>query len=189
MRLFAAVVPPAAVLQELESVVAEHRAAWPMLRWSSPQQWHLTLAFFGEVDDGLVVRLGQRLERAARHHGPMPLALSGAGTFPRSAQRARVLWIGVHDEQQGMPGLAASVAAGARRIGVDSDDKPLLAHLTLARGRREPVDVQALVADLDPFQGTEWTATEIQLIRSYSGPNPRYDTLGKYSLVRKPRTG
>ena len=87
MRAFVAVFPPAAVLTELDAAVAPLRAAHPELRWTPVDQWHLTLAFLGEIDDGVVGNLGERLERAARRHAPMSLALGGGGRFGD-----RVLW-------------------------------------------------------------------------------------------------
>ncbi|HEX5812494.1 MAG TPA: 2'-5' RNA ligase family protein, partial [Pseudonocardia sp.] len=54
MRAFVALVPAAAVLDELAAAVAPVRAAHPDLRWTPPAQWHLTLAFLGEVDGDTV---------------------------------------------------------------------------------------------------------------------------------------
>src|SRR2546421_5205342 len=46
MRLFVAVWPPAAVL---EQIAALPRADEGGLRWTTPDQWHVTLRFFGSV--------------------------------------------------------------------------------------------------------------------------------------------
>src|SRR5215213_8941768 len=65
MRLFAALVPPADVLDELEAFTAPFRAEWPDLRWCERDLFHVTLAFFGEVDDNVLELLQPRLERAS----------------------------------------------------------------------------------------------------------------------------
>ena len=87
MRAFVALTPPAAALAELEAAVAPLRAAHPDLRWTPATQWHLTLAFLGEVDERVLPELTERLARAARRHGPLRLALGGGGRFGD-----RVLW-------------------------------------------------------------------------------------------------
>src|SRR5215831_1700906 len=183
MRLFVAIALPADAAGELDRAVAPLRLAWPELRWTGRDAWHLTLAFLGEVDEELVGKLGDRLQRAAARHGRLSLSLGGAGAFPTAA-RARVLWTGVRGDRRGLAGLAGSVAAGARRAGVPSaqERRRYEPHLTLARCRA-PADVQTLVATLASFAGTPWTASEIYLIRSRLQDQPRYETLGAWPLL------
>ena len=61
MRLFVAIAPPPAVLDELESRVAPLRPAWPVLRWTGQEAWHVTLAFLGEVSEDTAAALGPRM--------------------------------------------------------------------------------------------------------------------------------
>jgi 2'-5' RNA ligase len=182
VRLFVAVTPPALALDELEAAVIPLRAARPDLRWSSPQSWHVTLAFLGEVDQPAVTALGARLERAAGRHAGLSLAAAGGGAFP-TAPRARVLWTGIRGDQAALGRMAASVAAGARRAGAPPPDerRRFRPHVTLARCR-EPADVRALVTALAEFSGSAWTADRIHLIRSHLGPRPRYESLGDWPL-------
>jgi 2'-5' RNA ligase len=192
MRLFVAVTPPAAALAELEAVVAPLRPGWPQLRWTSTDAWHVTLAFLGEVDDGVLPGLRIRLERAAHRHPGRELSIRGAGAFSAAA-RARVLWAGIHAEQAdrgssqaghaALAALAASAAAGARRAGAPSPDegRKYRPHLTLARSG-EPADMRPLVQALAGFAGADWRATEVHLIRSHLHPRPRYEILGIWPL-------
>jgi RNA 2',3'-cyclic 3'-phosphodiesterase len=184
MRLFIAIAPPAAAVDDLEAAVAPLRPAWPQLRWTSHDAWHVTLAFLGEVDEVVAARLTPRLERAAGRHPTLGLAFGGAGAFPGKA-RARVLWTGLHGDRRELAALAASAAAGARRAGVpqQGEGRPFRPHLTLARCRA-PAEVTPLVAALTGYAGTPWTAERIHLIRSHLGPaaGPRYEDLGSWRL-------
>jgi 2'-5' RNA ligase len=92
MRAFVALIPPAGALSELDDAVAPLRAAHPDLRWTPPGQWHLTLAFLGDVDESVLPDLIERLARAARRHRPMELAFARGGRFGD-----RVLWTRVVD--------------------------------------------------------------------------------------------
>lgn len=178
-----AVVPPQRVLAELTDAVVPLRAARPELRWSSPESWHLTLAFLGEVDEAVVASLATRVERAAGRHPVQRLAVRGAGAFPRPS-RATVLWAGIEAGGRALEALADSVAAGARRVGAPpaNANRRYRPHLTLARCR-EPADMADLIERLEQFAGTPWTATSVSLIRSnLGGAGPRYEQLGTWPL-------
>jgi 2'-5' RNA ligase len=186
MRLFVAIAPPPAVLEELDSRVAPLRPAWPVLRWTGQEAWHVTLAFLGEVGEDAAAALGPRLERAAHRHPGLCLSFGAGGAFPAPG-RARVLWTGLHGDRRALEALARSVAAGARRAGAPPPDegRRFRPHLTLARCR-EPVDVGPLVDSLAGYAGAPWTAAEIHLIRSHqpvqSGAHPRYQSVGTWPL-------
>jgi RNA 2',3'-cyclic 3'-phosphodiesterase len=184
MRLFVAIAPPTAVLDELDLLAGPLRANRPDLRWTSREAWHVTLAFLGQVDEAAVGRLLPRLERAARRHRCFPLAFCGAGAFP-SAGRANVLWSGLSGDRGALAHLAESVTAGASRAGAPPPDKGrrFQPHLTLARCRM-PADVTELVAALAGYQGQSWTADRLHLVRSRLGATegPRYSTLASWPL-------
>jgi 2'-5' RNA ligase len=182
MRLFVALALPAAVLDDLDTACAPFRPLRDDLRWTSREAWHITLAFLGEVTDLSLTRLMPRLERAARRHQPLCLNLSGSGAFPAAA-RANVLWSGLSGDHRELGDLAASVTAAARRAGAAPPDsgRRYRPHLTLARCRA-PADVSSIVAGLEGYQGPDWTAEEIYLIRSKLDGHPRYETLGTWKL-------
>lgn len=184
MRLFVAIAPPPAVLDELDELVEPLRDGRGDLRWTSRQAWHVTLAFLGQVDETATARLLPRLERAARRNPPITLGFAGAGAFP-APDRANVLWSGLSGDRGALARLAESVAAGASRAGAPPPDRGrrFQPHLTLARCRM-PADVTALVAALDGFQGQPWTADRLHLVHSRLGATdqPRFVTLGSWPL-------
>lgn len=183
MRLFVALVPPPEALAELEAAVAPLRPDWPRLRWAAGDRWHVTLAFLGEVAEPVPDDLGERLGRAARRHEATPMAIGYGGAFPAS-RRAQVLIAHVvADEPARLAALAASVAAGARRAGAPPPDegRRYRPHVTLARCRK-PADLRPLVGALSEFSGRRWQPDHIELIRSETGPEPRYLTVGRWPL-------
>lgn len=179
-----AIALPQEAASELDEVVAPLRPAWPDLRWTGRDAWHLTLAFLGEVEEAVIAGLAVRLERAARRHPRLSLSLAGAGAFPR-ANRARVLWTGIQGDRRELGLLAASAGAGARRAGAPpaTSGRGYQPHLTLARCRA-PADVNSLVGTLGGFAGTPWVATEVHLIHSRLSAHPRYEVIGTWPLRR-----
>src|SRR5688500_1446784 len=111
MRLFAALLPPPSVLDELEEVLAPHRAERPELKWIRRELSHVTLAFFGETDDLAYERLVPRLERVAGRYPEVSLSFAGAGAFPGGGTHARVLWTGIYGDRRTLARLAASACA------------------------------------------------------------------------------
>ncbi|MDX2295771.1 MULTISPECIES: RNA 2',3'-cyclic phosphodiesterase [Streptomyces] len=186
MRLFAAVLPPAAPLAELGAVV-DGLHALPgayALRWTSRPGWHFTLAFMGEVDDALLPDLHDRLARAARRTPPFGLRLHGGGHFGR-----RALWTGAAGDLDGMRLLAERADAAARRAGVPMEEhRRYQAHLTIARARGEDVPLTPFVDALHHFEGTRWQVGELALVRSnlpvsgVPGEQPRYETVAAWPL-------
>ncbi len=175
MRLFAALtLPPKAT----EWLVARQQTAAgiaPHLRWALPEQWHLTLAFFGDVEPRHVEDLSARLARAAARRPALSLGLADPGTFG-STRRARVVWQGVGGDVDEMRALAASCRAAGRRVGLSADGLAARTrfrpHITLARVS-PPEDVTDVLGALTADDYPVWTAHEAVLVRSELGAGPR----------------
>ena len=186
MRLFAAVLPPEDVVAELAAEVAELRKlpGAEALRWTGRPGWHFTLAFYGEVDDGVVADLSARLERAARRTGPFELAVRGGGQFGHG----RALWAGAEGDVQALRLLADRSEAAARKAGVPmGEHRRYKAHLTVARSR-DAVDARPYVEALGGFASRAWTVAELVLVQSnlpksgVPGEQPRYEAVARWPL-------
>jgi RNA 2',3'-cyclic 3'-phosphodiesterase len=183
VRLFVAVRPPSAAVRELSAVLDDARLAVPGLRWVAPPNWHLTIAFLGDVEPAQQPDVEVRLARAALRHEPMAMRLAGGGQFG-----GRVLYAGLQGDRAGLVRLARSVQAGARRAGVSVDERAYRPHLTVARSSR-PVDLAPAVAALSSWSGLAWSASEVLLMSSGppegSGHPPTYAELGRWALGRE----
>jgi len=195
MRLFAAVLPPEPALAELgEWVDALHGLPGAdTLRWTARTGWHLTLAFYGEVDDGVRPELDTRLARAAHRHHPHDVRLAGGGRFGD-----RALWAGVEGDHVALRRLADSADAGARRAGIAMDrHRPYHPHLTVARNRsthththttHTPTRLAPFAEGLTGFAGRDWTVGALSLVRSHPpapgvpGERPRYEVVAAWPL-------
>lgn len=186
MRLFAAVLPPQDVADELALRVAELRRLPDAdgLRWTGVPGWHFTLAFYGEVDDFVVPELSERLERAARRTSSFSLAVQGGGQFGHG----RALWAGASGDLAELRLLAERAEAAGRKAGVErGEHRRYKAHLTVARSR-SAFEVRPYLKVLDGFAGRTWTVEDVALVRSnlptagVSGEQPRYEVVGRWAL-------
>jgi len=149
----------------------------PGYRWVTPDSLHLTLRFLGNVQAAALEAVRDRLEgvRAA----PFRLALDGRGVFgPRAAPR--VVWLGVGEGLDACAALAASVEAACQAAGMEPEERPFRAHVTLARqiGERE-----RLPALPDPPELEPWTVEDFVLYESRLRQQPRYVPLDRYPLA------
>jgi 2'-5' RNA ligase len=183
MRLFAAIEIPADERERLSAHVARCNLDRPDLRLVDSALWHLTVAFFGDVDEMKGEQLAERLARAAGRTAPLQLALAGAGTFPACGDRARVVWVGLTGDTIGLGRLAERCRTAGRRIGLDLPGETYRPHLTLGRARRSPIDVRKEVGELDRYSGYIWRASSLLLVRSTLGAAVRHEALRSFGFA------
>ncbi len=152
MLLFSALVPPEDVLAELADELGTPGEAvleTARFRWSPPENWHVTLGFYGEADPG---ERGDWLAGRLAGAGPIDVRLEKAATFPG------VLWLAV---------TGSGLHELALKAGAENEGRPYVAHLTLARFPRDrPEAASAWVERLAGFTSRTWTAAEAVLMRS-----------------------
>jgi len=132
VRLFIAIELPNGIKNELGRL----RTNIEGVRWMPAEQFHLTLAFLGEVDEETALRLSANL--AEIRTATFELTLAEASCFP-SQQRPRVIWIGVKPEPRLLK-LAAAVQQSALNSGIFLEERPFSPHITLARLKSPSTD-------------------------------------------------
>ncbi len=186
MRLFAALTLPGEAVADLEAALAPVRRGAQAPRWVAPERWHLTLAFFGEVAEDRLPALRSRLQVRLSDRASLQLRLCGADRFG-----PQVLWMGVSGDVGPLHELADRVGLGhesAERVGLVDEsaerlDRPYRPHLTLARaGLGEGAALRGALAALAGYEGPDWLAQSVHLVRSHRGARPRYETVVTWPL-------
>ncbi|MFF4319382.1 RNA 2',3'-cyclic phosphodiesterase [Streptomyces sp. NPDC001568] len=168
VRIFIALAPPDDAKDALARALRPAYEAYPRVRWNRIEDWHVTLAFLGELPVSTVPLLRPPLAELAARRAPVRLALRGAGHFDD-----RVLWSGIDGDLEGLHLLASEVRAVVKECGIPFEDRPLRPHLTLARARRTQSSfaVEAAAA-LAGFTGRAWPAARLHLVGSNIGRGP-----------------
>ncbi|WP_435188768.1 RNA 2',3'-cyclic phosphodiesterase [Streptomyces sp. bgisy126] len=168
VRVFIALAPPDDAKDELADALGPAYAAYPRMRWNRIEDWHITLAFLGELPVATVPLLRPPLADLAAARRPLELALRGGGHFDD-----RVLWSGIDGDLEGLHGLATEVRAVVAECGIPFEGRPLRPHLTLARARRDdPSSVLEAATGLAGFTGRRWRAGRLHLVGSDFGRGP-----------------
>lgn len=119
-RLFIGVYPPPDVVDQLRSLPREEMSG---VRWVPEEQWHITLRFLGNADEGEAVAAFDDL-------GGHPEVIAELG--PHISRLGRDV---VCIPAGGLSSLAAHVARVTADVGEPVDPRPFAGHLTLARIR------------------------------------------------------
>ncbi|MZD10044.1 RNA 2',3'-cyclic phosphodiesterase [Streptomyces sp. SID5785] len=182
MRAFIALAPTDAAKDELAHALRPAYAAFPDLRWNRIEDWHITLAFLGELPVSTVHGLRRPLAALAAVRPSLELGLRGGGHFDE-----RVLWSGVDGDLAGLHTLADAVRGQVTAAGITVPWRPLRPHLTLARARRyDTASVPKAAAGLDDFTGTPWRTARLHLVGSTTGPDAgprRYGDIEAWELA------
>ncbi len=173
MRLFVAVDPSPEAARHLAVAMRGVRlAARP-----GTEDWHVTIAFLGEVAAADLPTIEAALARAAASAPPGRLRVAGSGRFGDA-----VLWAGLDGDLDALTTLAEKVRA---ELGAGFDERPFRPHLTLARrGRHEPVAaLKSDVAMLADYQGPDWPMDRLNLMRSRFPQVQGYESIGSWQLT------
>lgn len=154
---------------------------------------HLTLAFLGEVEQGLVRAILRSAGDEFRGLAAPELRVGAtAGSFPHG-ERPRVLWEGVEETFESMGRLAAlrnralqvAYSHGLRPRRADRE-RPFRPHVTVARpgpGAEVPEEF------FDERDAGRWLPVDVTLYESLGGGSAdgsRYRALGAWPLVVRP---
>jgi 2'-5' RNA ligase len=125
-RLFTGLEIPPSVGEELSLL----RGGLPGARWITPENYHVTLRFIGDVDDDTAQEIASVLGRVRR--APFSLHLQGLTSFGGRKPRAAVACVAAtpplmelqHEHERLM-----------QRIGLEPEGRKYTPHVTLARLR------------------------------------------------------
>ena len=158
------------------------------VRWVRPEGIHLTLKFLGEVEPGHIETIMHKAEETIHNLGSFAVEIRGGGGFP-TAQKPRVIWIGVEDPSGRLTQLQARIEAGMAELGFTQEKRGYTPHLTVGRvrsGKGRKTVVQAL----DAIGATDLGKMEVReviLFRSHLKPTgAEYTKLGNFPLEAAP---
>ncbi|MEA1649731.1 RNA 2',3'-cyclic phosphodiesterase [Nitrospirillum sp. BR 11164] len=163
IRLFVGLEMPEAVRDALSRLTG----GLPGARWVPPENYHLTLRFIGEVDEGVAQDIDEALDLVVAP--AFTLALDGLGQFGKG-EKSRVLWAGVRAEPA-LDHLQAKVESAVVRAGLAAETRKFSPHVTLATlGRETPASrVGRLMEEHGLFQAGPFPVDRFVLYESVLG--------------------
>lgn len=143
-------------------------------------QLHITMAFLGEIDEGLVPDIMQALRAIKTESFRINFTIVGA--FPRP-KRPSVVWIGPDREStRNLEALSGMINNALRRFDLATDRK-FRPHVTFFRVKNKPIDITEELKALDNTEIGSQLAYRIRLKKSVLLPDgPVYTILDEVVL-------
>lgn len=177
IRLFAALEVPPEIVEDL----APRQAGLPGANWRPPESLHITLQFFGDVQERVAEDLDAELTRITGQ--PFDVALEGVGSFGEG-HRLHAIWAGVR-ENQPLRVLAGRCESAARRAGLGLESRSYRPHVTLAylRAGADQHNVASWIVDNSLLATPFWRVTWFGLYSSRrTAEGSRYELEREYPL-------
>ncbi|WP_033375509.1 2'-5' RNA ligase family protein [Actinopolyspora halophila] len=173
MRLFTALWPSSAAVEDLSTVLGEEPSGdWTAavdelrgFRFVPAGQWHSTLCFHGDEADSERVAASLRSGVADLLHGdpgfvPPRLRLAGAGVF------RGVLWVGVVPAPEEDDGGATRRSLHRLAEAAGADSERFRPHVTVARWSGGRGRTDRLAGWLNDYSGPAWSADSLDVVAS-----------------------
>jgi 2'-5' RNA ligase len=145
-------------------------------RWVAPENYHLTVAFLGGVDDERVAEVSGAARDAAGRVRAFDVPLDTVGAFP-NARKPRVAWVGPAVDVPAFGALCDAVRRPLAELGLTFEPHAD-AHVTLARS-----DGRAAMPAVEPAQIAPQRIASLTLYESFTErTGARYVALDRFTL-------
>jgi 2'-5' RNA ligase len=134
IRSFLAIELPETIRRKIEEVQKELKLSHADVRWVNPQNIHLTLKFFGNIDESRIDPIVKSLEGPIGANSPFSLSIRGMGSFPH-LRNPRVIWMGLEEGKEVLVALQKGVDGELKKIGFEPEERDFHPHLTLGRAK------------------------------------------------------
>jgi len=140
-RLFVALDLAIGVVEELLNIQEEFHAyldangdlPQTRMRWTHPENIHLTLKFLGDTDDALVSRLSDTISGLVKPLFPFEVETKGLGFFP-APELPRIFWCGFDPESaEVLALLQQAIERDLGELGFAPNERAFHPHITLGR--------------------------------------------------------
>ncbi len=154
------------------------------VRWTSPENIHLTMKFLGDTEDALVPMLRDTLAELVKPLFPFEVEAKGIGFFP-DPNHPRIIWSGF--DQQSAEVLSLLQQALERdlgELGFEKEQRSFRPHVTLGRVKsRARPDFAKLAEEVDRRSFGKSYIKDVVLYEStLSAQGPTYTVIDRFGL-------
>lgn len=134
MRCFLAVPIPVPVQSEIANLQKwlAPLSQYGKIKWVQPHNLHLTLKFYGEIQESSLSQLCEAVQVALESHSSFQIQFSGLGAFPNFSN-AKVLWVGTKIGAKNLLTCAYAIENLSESVGFAKSEHEFKPHLTIAR--------------------------------------------------------
>ncbi len=154
------------------------------IRWTSPENFHITLHFFGNTGEEDIETIKHILDETSEQLSTFSFRVQGLGLFT-NVNHPRVVWMGLKDTEK-LIILRDLFEEQLEQHAFKKEDRPFRPHLTLGRLKKIH-DRQNMQGVLEEYRDTifqEWIVTELIYFESIlTVQGAVYQALSRHSLM------
>jgi len=132
IRSFLAIELPKAILKKIAEIQGDLKSSHADVRWVNPEKIHLTLKFFGNIEEARIEAIIKAIESSIHRTEVFSLGVTGIGAFPHG-KNPRVIWMGLIDEKGILIPFQKQLETELEEIGFEPEKRAFQPHLTLGR--------------------------------------------------------
>lgn len=177
IRLFTGLSVPDDMRQKLAAV----QGGIPGMRWTPPENFHVTLTFIGDVPENTAEDIDEAL--LAVQVESFDMHVRGMGSFAQG-DHPQVLWAGV-DHGDALFALRHKIDNVFERYSIAHEKRKYTPHVTLARMKEPDMDrLPAFIAEHQKFDAGITPVSSFILYRTHQTKNGHYyEEVAEYPLL------
>ncbi|OPY72695.1 MAG: 2',5' RNA ligase family [Syntrophorhabdus sp. PtaU1.Bin050] len=166
MRAFLAFEIPDNIKHYLTALTKGMGAKITGVRWVGEEAQHLTLKFFGEIDEETTKAIGKNLAHIGTAYGSVETAMGMVDAFP-NRKRARVIVVTLEEGVDKIKTIFDDIENSLSALGFEREKRGFVPHITL--GRRK-IPAPLLDRDIPRIEETKFVLDKLVLFRSTLTP-------------------
>lgn len=186
MRCFIAINIADSLKKEIGSAIGSLTSGSWDVKWVSPENLHITLAFLGDISDDAVQKVNARLSAVSKLHAPFEVGLHGTGVFP-DRRRPRVVWIDLANPEK-LKVLQNDIEQATLLIAPSGESRSFSPHLTIGR-IRSLRDREAFIRNIETLRDRDFGnigVEKISFMKSDLKPaGAQYSVVAEFPLTKE----
>lgn len=166
MRVFLALEISPSVKEYLQGIIKIMASRITGVRWVKSEGQHITLKFFGELDEAMVENIRTRLLSIDDKFEPFEATIKGIDAFPNK-RRARVIVVTLEKGVDIAKAIFNDIEVALLPLGFEGEKRDYTPHITLGR-RKEQSPI--LERDIPDLNGMGFIVDRLVMFRSTLTP-------------------
>lgn len=168
----------------LQNWIQINKASLPFKSWVHPEDYHITLAFLGDVQPRTRLNdLIKNVNESIKNCGQFEVSLKGIDIFGKK-ESPRIFWASV-EHSSSLNRLQTQMAKACEASGFELDRKPFRPHITLARkwSSEKPFIKPSGLERVFAEYPSSSTVTSIHLFQTNLDQIPKYEAINSFPLL------
>ena len=185
IRSFLAIELPEAIRNKIDEIQGDLKSSHADVRWVNPEKIHLTLKFFGNIEEARVESIIKAIENPVRNTPAFTMKVKRIGAFPHW-KNPRVIWMGLIDEKGILSPFQKELETELEGIGFEPEARVFQPHLTLGRVNSSR-GKEGLIRKMERYQEEDFGDFNVERIVLFKSDLRPAGPI--YTLLREVRLG